>query len=802
MTSIKDGNLSVKIAGTERVTAVHGLEWDTTNLGDGGGSFWVEPSDPFYPQGDFSELVHGATVDVTHTIYTPGTNAPQTSTWADHGSGARDATLTGLGYVAGSGWQGSGTPTDPYAVALDGSDDYAYTSTYSQSSGEWSVEAWVKWSGTHDPTYDVMIVSHGTTSTSGFYMRHYRAGYCSMGLHRSGAVQYIQLTGGELSSTTWEHLLFVCSNSSLTGTWYRNGVQQTPVALSAAMVPPASQTFSIGTYGVSSTYAWQGAVASVRYYAEALSEPEATRNYAAGPNAYSGGSGLSVTEGAIAEYVAAAAVGTTTQLYKGWILNDPRTAYAGEHKRLTIETGGVAEVARWRQDLGFIYTDSDPDNWFENKYNPKWANIQLGDRIEISVDDETKVTYGSSGPKAAVVGYLPYPGFAYMLSKNNGVRRIKGKVSYNLIDKEHKLRVRLAWRSEYHATREPEDYTAIKTWGSSGTNDDATDETLDETFASPGGAGYLVLMMYTTDTKGHRVDGDRFFKMNVELYTSAIEKRIDEAMEDVADYIGLHDLATTATIGSVEESLVARPPTDPISALNTFASQADKLVEWGWFSYYDAGVSKFEFRARPMRRDPTVIRALDNCYAIDAEQPGATWDVRQRQEDGEMRRVVRLLYGRKGASTWWPAGYPATAVAPKAPNFTSGQVFRGALAPVLMADFSGTNLSEERARKMARQLAEYSGTGLSLGTVTLQGIDVHQVNSGTTWVPAAYLKGGDFVECEQASCGPLPIMRSHVDVDSETVTLDVGISSEQIIEQLQSAGGVFKHRYTRTRSRK
>jgi len=497
--------------------------------------------------------------------------------------------------------------------------------------------------------------------------------------------------------------------------------------------------------------------------------------------------------------------GTTKQLYKGWVISDPRVAYAGENKRLTIEMGGVAEVARWRTDLGFVYTDSDPDQWFENKYNPKWATVSLGDRISISVDDETKITYGSDGPKAAVVGYMLYPGFGHMLNKLNGIRRIKGKVTYNLLDKNFKLRVRLAWREGYTASRDPSDYTTIKTWGTSGSNDKATDETLDETFATGGTkAGYLVLMMYTTDTAGHKVDGDRFFRMSVEVYTDTSEKSIDLGMLAIANYVGLHggpSSTDTDTIGSVVESLAARPPTDPISALNTFASQADVLVHWGWFSYYSSG-SYFQFRAKPMLTNPTTIRNSTNCYAIDATQPGTTWDVRQRQEDGEMPRTVRVIYGRKGSETWWPAGFPATAVAPKAPNFTSGQPFRGALAPVLTVDFSAHNYTDKYAKDVARKLARYVGAGLSTGTCTLKGIDVHRWSSGTTWRPAAYIKGGDWVECEQSNCGPLYVRRSHVDLDSETVTLDVGIGADDIIEQLEAAGGVFKHKLARRRTPK
>jgi len=77
-----DGGLSVIIGGvlsgtsvtggTERVASVHGLEYESTLLGDGAASFWVEVLDPLSPQAaypaGFPELLHGKSVIVRHTL--------------------------------------------------------------------------------------------------------------------------------------------------------------------------------------------------------------------------------------------------------------------------------------------------------------------------------------------------------------------------------------------------------------------------------------------------------------------------------------------------------------------------------------------------------------------------------------------------------------------------------------------------------------------------------------------------------------------------------------------------------------
>ena len=58
-TTLNDGGLSVRIAGAEYVGRVHGLEWDSTNQGDGAASFWFEPGDPFNPRRTFPTCATG-----------------------------------------------------------------------------------------------------------------------------------------------------------------------------------------------------------------------------------------------------------------------------------------------------------------------------------------------------------------------------------------------------------------------------------------------------------------------------------------------------------------------------------------------------------------------------------------------------------------------------------------------------------------------------------------------------------------------------------------------------------------------
>lgn len=62
-----EGNLSVKIAGTERISVVHGLQYSTVMPGGfGPASFWVATNNPWSVQADYPELDAGAAVVVKH----------------------------------------------------------------------------------------------------------------------------------------------------------------------------------------------------------------------------------------------------------------------------------------------------------------------------------------------------------------------------------------------------------------------------------------------------------------------------------------------------------------------------------------------------------------------------------------------------------------------------------------------------------------------------------------------------------------------------------------------------------------
>lgn len=460
----------------------------------------------------------------------------------------------------------------------------------------------------------------------------------------------------------------------------------------------------------------------------------------------------------------------TTTLYSGYVVSDPRAGYAGEKAIVQVECGGVLDVIAGRTDMGFVFTDADTSQWIENRRNAKCHQVDTGDRIDIRVADGSKVTHDTAG----MVGYAAYLGAQYLLNVLPGVKRLTGTVSFNLKDS---MKASLIWSPAYKASRDVSDYTVVHTWSA---NTTAKNAPIDYTFGGANGAGYVALALWCDKTGGVTTTAERFVTIDdCVLYTGTVQKTVDQAMLAVAQAIGLAPGGySTAAIGSVLPSLVCRPHADPVTALATFAAQAPCLVEWGYFLG--------QFRAKPLRTNPVTIRALPNCYSLDAEAAGVTWDVTQHPENG-IPRSVRFLYGRSSKSDW-PAGSPASVVAPRDPGWVTGKPFLGTSAPVLTVDFTQHNYTAAHAKALATSLAAHLGMCLSSGPASLTVPTIPVYGGGT--MPVPYIHGADWIECQQGAAGPLYITRAHVAADTGYVDMDVGLSADLLIEQLAAAGGI------------
>jgi len=490
----------------------------------------------------------------------------------------------------------------------------------------------------------------------------------------------------------------------------------------------------------------------------------------------------------------------TTYLYKGFIISDPRRAIAAQNARVFVECGGVLEVAKWRTDCAFLFTDCDASEWVINKRNNKVYSVSNDDCLEISVEKGEKVPSNGMG---GIVGYVAYLGAQYMggadTNQRNLIKRIDGQVTTRLGDD---MRAKLLVADSYTDSRDISSYSSIKTWGDVEPERHLNQKYFDSnSFWNPSGVGrrYLALALYCLDVTGGNslMSADRSVRIDYpRVYTGTISRRIDEAMVEIADWVGLHQAAVSTTIRSVIPNLVARPYCDPVSAINQFGVQAEILVEWGWWP--SRSTNQIEFRARELLIGEAARIASGRCYTIDSTVPGISWDVRPHPEDGMGdTRAVRLIYGMLGRHSDFPAGTPAAAIGPGDPGFSNVRgPFQGSTACVTTVDFSGRNFSGEHARRIARNLGRQLGnaeksTGTVISNVTEPGSSGLIKSSNSTAFPWPYIQGGDFVKCSQdADVKPLVVTRASVNVDTETVELEVGMPADTLMRQFEAAGSV------------
>ena len=210
-----------------------------------------------------------------------------------------DGTLSGFGYVAGSGWAGSNTAANPHALALDGVNDYVSCGdkdTFSFTSGAsdlpFSVAAWVwfdptatglfpvcsKWTrlDPFDEEYSVTISSAGLVSLQCL---------CNGTDNRIRKTSDVSITKG-----VWVHVATTYSGSeTVTGiNIYINGL---PVAATGitdgSYVGMVNRTapLVVGSFlqgAPSRTVYAKGAINSLQIYPLELTPEQVAVNYAAG----------------------------------------------------------------------------------------------------------------------------------------------------------------------------------------------------------------------------------------------------------------------------------------------------------------------------------------------------------------------------------------------------------------------------------------------------------------------------------------------------------------------------------------
>jgi len=781
----------------------------------------------------------------------PGVNSPLTAPYDTSGSG-RSVTLSGFAGTTSSGYAGSGTDSDPYWLGFAGDNDYlSVPSTTNLNSAPFTFDLWYNPATLTTAGLRGLIVQESAGSSG------IRVGVASDGrvaattANGGGTQAAVAYSGASLAVGTWSHICV------------RHTGSQVQVWVDGVAGTAQSSTYVAGSNALRIGYTLNeyahGRLAVARRYPWALTDAEMAQSRLAGyvPAGFStlkdGGLSLTVRgdditalandiewesnlngagwaswwsnvadpfyvcdpAGDFSNLMFGAPVvidhtlyGVTTNCFRGWIINDPRSGYSGEVDKVTVECGGPLEVMTYRDDLGFVYTDCDPEYWVVNKRNNKAFDAQTGDSIYVGVSAGTKIPNNKLG----IVGYVPYLGADHLRSgiyARNGVRRFEGSVSARLPD-NMRAGILKPKSNRYTLSRDLSDYDIIKSWGPNAHPDSRHYDTSSDW--SPGAGGdtdYLVVALWCTRASGTEIKkNDAYIEIdNPRVYTTDTAKRIDQAMISVADFAGLHNATDTAEIGNVLDNVHARFPIDGAAALTNFSAQATQLVDWGYF----VNATGFTFRARPLVTGRDVQRLLTGavpgsraCYAIDGTLGGRVWDVSTHPEDGGGVVAVRLLYGKRSKGTLFPAGTPASVMSSGGPGLSPGTALQGATAPVMTVDFSENNYTDKQAKDIAVKLSEALGLMLPGGPATIDASLVRRsdgsagfpATGGTDW-PAPYMQGGSWLEeyhsgkstaADAPDHGPLLITRCHVKVEDSSVDLELGLDAYALIEQLEAAG--------------
>ena len=255
-----------------------------------------------------------------------------------------------------------------------------------------------------------------------------------------------------------------------------------------------------------------------------------------------------------------------------------------------------------------------------------------------------------------------------------------------------------------------------------------------------------------------------------------ISPRVDTVMTEIATGTGLATTSSVTQVGSTLGEAIIRDATTRADALATIASLYSGRIDWGF-----RGTN---FYCAPMK-DPTAdrvaIRALSNCYLIDATVPGISYDVRLDPESDP--DYIRVLYACLGDAVY-PDGTLCSVIKPSDPGWAA------ATARVLELDYSSMSMSATQAGYVASQaLLWYAGANSNnlAGTITIATPTTPIESGGTVKTP--YIRSGDWIEevhvkALDSTKSLLYITGRTIDMPSGAVSLTIGGRGDEFAPQM------------------
>ncbi len=224
-----------------------------------------------------------------------GTNPPSSGslpgTWTDLSGNANDGTLTNINGNASSGWNGDGTPSDPYHLQLDGSNDYVEIADDAtlQIDGDITIAVTInpQVNGTDNDWHCLIAKRGGGASEWEMFLQNAAAGGFYNGTnpllggapawYSSLLSNYAIPNGTSVAAlNTWQEVCVVVSGTTIT--FYINGVAVGTDTVAANTRQTNTNPVFIGQNGGAAEY-MQTKVARVLVYDRALTPAEVAQNF-------------------------------------------------------------------------------------------------------------------------------------------------------------------------------------------------------------------------------------------------------------------------------------------------------------------------------------------------------------------------------------------------------------------------------------------------------------------------------------------------------------------------------------------
>jgi Concanavalin A-like lectin/glucanases superfamily len=210
----------------------------------------------------------------THRLTFLGACA-QNVTWTDLSGKGHHGTLKNFSSTPASGWIGTGTPTDPYALRFDGQDDFVELAPSADGlrfTDELTLEVWAYNDASPASYSQIFSNRDGTWEYSGIGLQPFWTYYYTT-TGWSWTSQNTPATVG-----TWNHVVVTYSRSNGRASIYVNGVEQSLGFVSQPLVYGANALPRIGA-DKDGAFPYPGRIALLRMWSSALTQAQIDELY-------------------------------------------------------------------------------------------------------------------------------------------------------------------------------------------------------------------------------------------------------------------------------------------------------------------------------------------------------------------------------------------------------------------------------------------------------------------------------------------------------------------------------------------